>query len=594
MNENRLTHILVRGIHLFVIAALLAGLAVSAAAPPEARAAPSSTYLPGVAQEPAQPDAATKARVEAAFGQLPLYFVENRGQVDDRVAYYVQGSDKTLYFTAQGVTFVLTGPGDEAGSRQRYALKLEFLGANPGVEPVGRDRTEAIISYFKGPPDQWRTGLPTYARIVYPDLWPGIDLVYYGTVNRLKYEFIVHPGADPGQIRLAYRGATGVTLNAAGQLAVTTPIGGFQDDIPAAWQEIDGRHVPVSVAYALAEDWLVPDADNPQSAIANRQSFAFRLGSYDPTLPLVLDPAVLVYCGYIGGDDYDEGYGIAVDGAGHAYVAGVTYSTEATFPVTVGPDLTYNGVEDYDAFVAKVKADGTGLVYCGYIGGDNYDSGRGIAVDGAGHAYVTGYTSSTEATFPVTVGPDLTHNGVADAFVAKVEADGTGLVYCGYIGGSGDDYGLGIAVDGAGNAYVTGYTESDEATFPVAVGPDLTYNGVEDYDAFVAKICYDSADTDSDGVGDACDNCTDTDGDGFGNPGFPANTCLADNCPTTPNPNQADADGDGVGDACEPVPVGGYIVPVNKLELSAPWLGLATLASLAALGVTLVRRRRSV
>ncbi len=152
-------------------------------------------------------------------------------------------------------------------------------------------------------------------------------------------------------------------------------------------------------------------------------------------------------------------------------------STEATFPVTVGPDLTYNGGA-YDAFVAKVNAAGTALVYCGYIGGAGNDTGDGIAVDGAGNAYVTGSTTSTEATFPVTVGPDLTYNGgIRDAFVAKVNAAGTALVYCGYIGGSGDDFGYGIAVDGAGNAYVTGDTNSTEATFPVTVGPDLTYNG---------------------------------------------------------------------------------------------------------------------
>ena len=175
--------------------------------------------------------------------------------------------------------------------------------------------------------------------------------------------------------------------------------------------------------------------------------------------------------------DDDVGYGIAVDGSGNAYVTGYTASTEATFPVTVGPDLTYNGGL-YDAFVAKVNAAGTALVYCGYIGGSDDDEGYGIAVDGSGNAYVTGDTASTEATFPVTVGPDLTYNGgFADAFVAKVNAAGTALVYCGYIGGGGGEYGYGIAVDSAGNAYVTGATTSTEATFPVTVGPDLTYNG---------------------------------------------------------------------------------------------------------------------
>src|SRR5205823_2029130 len=163
--------------------------------------------------------------------------------------------------------------------------------------------------------------------------------------------------------------------------------------------------------------------------------------------------------------------------AGIAYVTGYAEYAEATFPVTVGPDLTFNGY--VDAFVAKVKADGSALVYAGYIGGSGNDEGHGIAVDAAGNAYVTGLTYSTEATFPVTVGPDLTYNGDdADAFVAKVKADGSALVYAGYIGGY--DEGTGIAVDSAGDAYVTGWTESTRATFPVTVGPDLTSYGNAD------------------------------------------------------------------------------------------------------------------
>jgi hypothetical protein len=193
----------------------------------------------------------------------------------------------------------------------------------------------------------------------------------------------------------------------------------------------------------------------------------------------------LVYCGYIGGLGDGWGRGIAVDGSGNAYVTGFTGSSQASFPVIGGPDLTYNG--SYDAFVAKVNASGTALVYCGYIGGGDWDEGYGIAVDGSGNAYVTGITESTEATFPVIGGPDLTQNGgIGDAFVAKVNASGKALVYCGYIGGSGYDRGYGIAVDGWGNAYVTGETYSTEATFPVIGGPDLTQNGLGN--VFVAKI----------------------------------------------------------------------------------------------------------
>jgi len=332
-----------------------------------------------------QDEAATRARLEQAFGHLPLYFVENQGQMDERVAYYIQGSDKTIYFTPEGVTFALTGraqiakstnqqisnsanrhlpfhspqlredSGIESGAIQRWVVKLDFVGAKAGVRPVGEEQQEAVISYFKGQPDEWRSGLPTYSRLVYRDLWPGIDLAYYGTVDRLKYEFIVHPGADPGQIRLAYRGATGVALNAAGQLEVETPIGGFADDRPVAYQEIDEQRVAADMAYQLANDESQPGGS--PLAIGHARFYGFSVGPYDPAHPLVLDPTVLVYCGYIGGLGPDWGSGIAVDGAGNAYVVGTTWSSEAQgFPVTVGPDLTHNGYRD--AFVAEVQVAG--------------------------------------------------------------------------------------------------------------------------------------------------------------------------------------------------------------------------------------------
>ncbi len=447
-------------------------------------------------------DAATKAKVEAALGRMPLYFVENRGQLDRRVAYYVQGSDTSIYFTSQGMTLALTGPAPssrnkdaslqkgssqaeslrriakEEGNRQRWVVKVDFVGANPNVKPAGRDRTSAIISQFKGPKQQWKTGLNTYSSVVYTNLWPGIDMVYSGTANQLKYSFIVKPGADANQIKLAYRGAKEVKLNTRGQLEVATPIGSIIDEKPYSYQEKEGRQVEVATDYRLEHN-----------SKAGVQVCGFRVGTYDKSKELVVDPVVLVYAGYIGGADFDRGLGIAVDSAGNAYVTGSASSTEASFPVTVGPDLTFNG--NGDTFVAKVNAAGTALVYAGYIGGTGLDQGSGIAVDSAGNAYVTGRTASTEASFPVTVGPDLTFNGngvifVGDTFVAKVNAAGTALLYAGYIGGSEFDQGAGIEIDSAGNAYVTGLTQSTEATFPVTVGPDLTYNGSTD--VFVAKV----------------------------------------------------------------------------------------------------------
>jgi len=382
-----------------------------------------------------------KPSVNLDFGRIPLYFIANQGQMDERVAYYVQGKDKTIYFTQEGLTFVLANQEsskqdrtvdtrrglsqktnlrdmldknaiNEPQTSQRWVVKLDFPGANPDVHPVGEEKTEAAISYFKGKPEAWKSGMSTYSKVVYANLWPGIDLVYSGAKNALKYEFVVRPGADPGKIRLAYRGASEVKANKEGQLEVTTPFGGFQDDRPVAYQEVGGKRTEVGVSYEVKEEYSC-------------YAYGFRVGKYDLSWPLILDPAVLIYCGFIGGSDDEESFGIgdiAVDSSGCAYVTGDTSSTQSSFPVTVGPDLTYNG-DQSDAFVAKVKADGTGLVYCGYIGGHWDDSGSGITVDSAGNAYVTGCTDSDQTSFPVKVGPDLTFNGgYTDAFVAKISS----------------------------------------------------------------------------------------------------------------------------------------------------------------------------
>jgi len=194
----------------------------------------------------------------------------------------------------------------------------------------------------------------------------------------------------------------------------------------------------------------------------------------------------LDYAGYIGGTGDDSGNAIAVDINGNAFIAGYSDSGQASFPVKIGPALINNG--GGDAFVAEVNVSGNGLVYAGFIGGSGGESGKGIALDTTGNAYVTGETDSTQATFPHLLGPELTYNGgLKDAFVVKVNLGGAALGYAGYIGGAGADYGSGIAVDSAGNAYVVGTTDSPQSSFPVQGGPDLTYNGGIN-DAFIAKV----------------------------------------------------------------------------------------------------------
>ena len=453
-----------------------------------------------------------KVTGDADYGALPLLFIPNQGQFDSRVVYAVQGRDKSIFFTEQGLTVVLTDKPVAASARKddrlrrigspepvaytpkkRWALKLDFVDANPQARPETLEPADTLISYFKGRPEEWRTGLRASRRIIYRDLWPGIDLIYSGTVNRLKYDFIVRPGADPNRIRLAWRGADSVQVTEEGQLAVFTPLGTLRDEMPKAWQEEKGRRESVTVAYGLqapAGVQVASLATNGLLAGTNPHERAhivgFTVGDYDRSRALVLDPEMLVYCGFIGGSASEYGAAIAVDSNGSAYVTGETSSPQASFPETVGPDLTYNGGED-DAFVAKLRADGTGLFYCGFIGGTGRDPGYAIAVDSGGNAYITGSTYSTDGSFPVTGGLDPTHNGGNDAFVAKVRADGTSLVYCGFIGGKAPDYGFGIAVDSGGNAYVAGSTDSADGSFPVIGGLDSTHNGGT-RDAFVAKV----------------------------------------------------------------------------------------------------------
>jgi len=418
-------------------------------------------------------DLAAEQGILEAYGRLPLLFIENQGQVAEAVSYYVKASGQTLYLMGKGIVFDLiryerTEAAEMAGRQgERLVYSLNFVGASSQPIIEGVDKEGAVVNYFIGnDPDRWRSGIATYRELIYRDIYPNIDLRLYGSSGTLRYDFIVRPGAGPESIALAYDGIEGLAIEDGG-LVVSTAFGDMVQSRPYIYQQIGSEVVEVDGGFRLGSD----------------NSYGFHVGAYNTDYPLVIDP-VLVYSTYLGGSLYDYGFGIAVDSAGCAYVTGYTDSFD-DFPITEGVAQPIFG-GDGDAFVTKLNAEGTEVVYSTYLGGSTWDWGIGIAVDSEGCAYVTGVTYSDD--FPTASAyQSIFGGGDFDAFVAKLSADGTDLVYSTYLGGNWWDSGRGIAVDSEGCAYVTGQTLSDN--FPTkSPYQDHKKGGLGFADAFVAKI----------------------------------------------------------------------------------------------------------
>jgi beta-propeller repeat-containing protein len=422
-----------------------------------------------------------KPKLMETFGKLPLMFEANRGQTDQQVKFLSRGRGYTLFLTGteavlalrQGSTNSLAPDSGERDRVRGQVLRMQFKGANPTPRASGLEPLPGIVNYFIGnDPKRWRTNIPTYQKVAYTNIYPGIDLIYYGNQRQLEYDFVVRPGADPTRIVLGVQGADRLEVDDQGDLLVRTAAGLLRQRKPVIYQEVDGGRKEIPGGYVLR---------GPHEA-------GFQVAAYDKSRPLVIDP-VLAYSTYLGGSASDRGFGIAVDPAGNAYVTGVTASSD--FPTTAGAvDTTFNGGSD--AFVTKLDAAGSMLLYSTYLGGSSVEGDvrsfglvtGGIAVDPAGNAYVTGVTASSD--FPTTAGAvDTSFNGGSDTFVTKLDAAGSMLLYSTYLGDSGSDVGFGIAVDPAGNAYVTGQTDS--FNFPTTPGSfDTSLSGV--HDAFVTKL----------------------------------------------------------------------------------------------------------
>ena len=342
------------------------------------------------------------------------------------------------------------------------AVRMGLEGANPAAAVRGHERQEGRANYLLGGRSRWRTELPLYAGVEYRDVYPGVSLILYGNGRELEYDFLLAPGARPDSICMSFEGVKSMRVKEGG-LVLETPSGQMRHRRPRIYQQFDGRKVEIPGRFVLR---------GPRRA-------GFVVERYDKTRPLVIDP-VLVYGTYVGGSGDDRAWAIAVDAAGCAYVAGETWS--ANFPRTFNFS---HSAGNLDAFLIKLNAAGTAVLYATYFGGASRDSARGVAVDAAGNAYVTG--SSSSADFPTTSGAYRTSPaGLDDAFVVKLNATGSSLLYATLLGGAGSDLPTGIAVDSSGNAYIAGYTNS--LSFPVTTGAFQKNFGGGWQDAFAAKL----------------------------------------------------------------------------------------------------------
>ena len=434
------------------------------------------------AERAVAPELAANAQVRERYGNLPLSFEANHGQSDAKVKFVSRGSGYSLFLTSNEAVLVLShseADGNPNASREartavaarqskRAVVRMTLVNANPQAQAAGHEELPGKSHYFIGnDPAKWRTNISTYAKVKYEGVYPGVDLVYYGNPGQLEYDFVVAPGADPGLVTLAFEGAQEVHIDTHGELVLAVEGGEVRQHKPVVYQEVGGVKQEAAGRYVMK----------------GPRQVGFRVAAYDPRRPLIIDP-VLLYSTYLGGNEVEIGHSIAVDGAGSAYVTGLTLSSN--FPTTAGAAQTTHAGSLYDTFVTKLDATGSGLVYSTYLGGSGYEQSFDIAVDGAGSAYVTGYTGSTD--FPTTAGAaQTTHAGdVLDAFVTKLDATGSGLVYSTYLGGSDFEIGQSIAVDGADSAYVTGYTGSTD--FPTTAGAAQTTHAGDVLHAFVTKL----------------------------------------------------------------------------------------------------------
>jgi Ca2+-binding RTX toxin-like protein len=399
-----------------------------------------------------------QTRAERAYGSLPLAFEPGGGRSGD-ADYVARSESGAVSVTGSGATLTL------GSGKHSDAIGLSLIGALP-AQVRGLEKLPGVVNDLRGDdPSRWRTGIPTFERIRYPGVYPGISLDWHGSQQRLEYDFRLAAGADPARIAIGVAHAEDLRIARNGDLVITAGGRTIRQRAPVAYQPADAEgtgRAQVPVRFALDGNLV-----------------RFRLGPYDHSRPLLIDPLILAYSTYLGGNGDDQGRAIDVDPSGAAYVTGETLSSDFD---TVG-SVEGDTAGSRDVFVSKLNPAGNALVYSTYLGGTGDDRGRGIAVDSSGAAYITGLTDSSDFN---TAGPiESDTPGSTDAFITKLTPSGGALAYSTYLGGTGTDWGLGIAVDAGGGAYVTGFTTSIDFN---PVGQYELYNGGGGADAFVSRL----------------------------------------------------------------------------------------------------------
>lgn len=476
------------------------------------------------------------AEVAVDFGKVPLHFEANHGQAGDDHAFLSRGNGYRLLISPTESRLVLLKPAAtdpanrrngkfEAGKgRERVAtsVRVQIEGADPSACIEGVGARQGRVNYLVGNDrSRQRTGIPTCSQVRVEDVYPGIDLVHYGNQRQLEFDFVVAAGVDPNVIGLRIEGAESVRVNEAGDLVLSVDGGEVALQSPVAYQVQGGVRSRVVAQYVIET--------------GNRVRFA--VGAYDPGRELVIDP-IIEYSSFLGGNVSERGSSIAVDATG-VYVVGQTDSDN--FPDTEGvEDRSYNG--GIDSFLTKFTLDGTDLIFSTFLGGEGDDNAFAVVVDGTGHPYVVGATTSDD--FPTTSGAhDRSHNGGQDGFVTKFMPDGSDFVYSTYLGGDADDAIFAVALDSEDRPWLTGQTKSDD--FPTTTGADdRSHNGM--YDAFVTRLNEDGSDYDlSTFLGDVNDDAGTGIALGPNERPFVCGWTQSDDFPTTQGAHDRSLDGSG-------------------------------------------------